>query len=73
MEREGGGIMKRYFVDLRSYSGDEYDQKYKLLKGWAFICNIILRQPHTFEVFWDRPESIEEITGISSQFIHLQY
>lgn len=65
--------MKRYVVDLRPYSGEEFDRIYHLLDGFSFICSDVANKPKVYQVFWERKESIERITGIPASLVHLQY
>lgn len=61
--------LKRYYVDLRLFPVDERLQLADKLERFAFIFTPFLDKLGLYEVFWDNPDSIAHVLGISGTFI----
>ena len=60
-------------VDLSSYSGDEFEEKYKLLDNLAWTISEYALCRKIFMVTWNHAEPINEILDIPANLVRRNY
>ena len=66
---KGNIILKKYYVDLRSYSADEAEKLYSKLQNLSFDTYIIPSIPKVYEVILEEELCISELTGIPDHLV----
>lgn len=61
--------MLRFQVDLRPYSGEEYERRRKLLENYSSVHAPYLEDPQIYDVYWDRKETIESVINVPSHLV----
>lgn len=61
--------MKRFLVNLSSFSEAEFDRLYHLIDGEAFFTEIVANKPGCIIVNWNCSESIETISGLPASLV----
>lgn len=62
-------MLKKYYVDLRSYSADEADKLFTKLRNFGFDAYIIPTMPKVYEVMWDDETNISMLIGIPEHLV----
>lgn len=63
--------MKRFLVDLSSFSNSEHDRLYHLIDDHSFFTEIVAGKTGIYIANWDGKESIESITGLPASLVRL--
>ena len=61
--------MLRLQVDLRPYSGEEYEKRRRLLENFAYVGSFYAKEPQIYEVYWDKSETVESVIDIPSHLV----
>lgn len=56
-------------VDLRPYSGEEFEKRRFLLENFSFVHAFHADDMKVYDVYWDRKESVESVIDVPSHLV----
>lgn len=62
--------MLRLQVDLRPYSGEEYEKRRRLLENFSSVHAASVSDTKIYEVYWERKETVESVIDVPSHLVH---
>lgn len=61
--------MLRLQVDLRPYSGEEYEKRRRLLENFSSVHAPSAADAKIYEVYWERKETVESVIDVPSHLV----
>lgn len=62
--------MLRLQVDLRPYSGEEFERRRRLLENFASVSAFHADDMKVYDVYWDSRDSVESVIDVPSHLVH---